>query len=287
MVDEKKAANFVSDRLGTQYQIIERGESSQPHKLADPVDIWSKEDANFFLNRFNLDAYFWRHLLRNHQMQNNPAKKPQEFNGEHDKLAYLLQTHRLKAFKLNQLSKVSVKSSESKALTFVSGITLDSPREHSKQVSINSERDAENLITGLNQTESFWHEVIRSNDLNTSPLQNQSPPSQVVKGALISGELKVFEKSKTIRAAEKQEELESVPVEEVPLAPQTEPWICIKLVNEAKEAVANQDYWLKDSNGQEYTGKTNNKGEIYLSKVAPGSCEFKFSGIESDSYLQI
>jgi len=67
---------------------------------------------------------------------------------------------------------------------------------------------------------------------------------------------------------------------QVPLAPETENWIEVKLLDEDGEPVADQKYWIKDAEGAEYEGKTDAKGVARLDKIATGDCEISFIDLE-------
>ena len=66
----------------------------------------------------------------------------------------------------------------------------------------------------------------------------------------------------------------------VPLAPEVDPWIEVKLMDENGDPVANQSYTIKDSEDVEHKGKTDAKGVARVSKLAEGDCEIRFDDLE-------
>lgn len=63
-------------------------------------------------------------------------------------------------------------------------------------------------------------------------------------------------------------------------APEQAPWIEIKLLSEDGEVVADQEYLIKDSDGNEYKGTTDDRGIARVNEISAGNCEISFVGLE-------
>lgn len=63
-------------------------------------------------------------------------------------------------------------------------------------------------------------------------------------------------------------------------APEQAPWIEIKLLNEDGDAVADQEYLIKDTDGNEYKGTTDDRGIARVNEIPAGDCEISFADLE-------
>ncbi|MBL4638031.1 MAG: hypothetical protein JKY76_01585, partial [Proteobacteria bacterium] len=64
----------------------------------------------------------------------------------------------------------------------------------------------------------------------------------------------------------------------VPLAPEIEAWVEVKLTYDDGEPVANQEYLIIDANDAEYSGTTGSDGSARVPSMASGICKISFNG---------
>ncbi len=268
------------------YQIILSNEA-QPHPAAIAVDSHCPEAVGRFIrHELGSSDAFWRGILRQHF----PETLANDSKPLHSKVTELTIKKRIRFYRLPGLKKAMVaKDGKGKAYRFVKGPD-PLPSESLKPVNFATPDIIENTISKTSADDGFWASVLEES--GTMPRGKYVAPGghkSLVVEKLASGELRAYELPYTPAAPKSVMELvseePSAGAKPVPLAPETPPgWIEIKLMYDDDEPIANEQYWIRDKDGNEYTGTTDEQGIAKVKDVKDGYCEIKFP--ELDGWYQ-
>ncbi|MFL0799396.1 MAG: hypothetical protein K6L80_03015 [Agarilytica sp.] len=268
------------------YQIL-LSNVGQAHPAATPVDSHCLEAISRFIrHELGSSDVFWRGMLR----QYFPECLSSDSKSLHRKVAELTQKQRIRFYKLPGLKKAMVaKDGKGKAYRFVRGPD-PLPSEELKPVNFSTPDIIENTMAKTSADDGFWASVLEES--GTMPRGKYVAPGghkSLVVEKLASGELRAYELPYTPAAPKSVMELvseePSAGAKPVPLAPETPPgWIELKLLYDDDEPIANEKYWIRDKDGNEYTGTTDEQGMARVKDVTDGYCEIKFP--ELDGWYQ-
>ena len=267
---------------GEHYQVVTA--SDRAHPDAKPFDNTDFSAIKRFISRdLAKNESYWRGLL----FANFPDSKPSTGDALVNTVATLIQRQRLRLFRFPDLSSTRfVTNGVDKAYHFLAGPSLPDTRDQ-RRLFFGNEAEVEYFLNSLNSDDEVWQEL--ADDAGLDSMAASIDNREVVQQKILAGDLKVYERRYSPRTP-KSDDAELEPyvmpgTREVPLAPVvTKGWIEIKLLYDDDEPVANQDYWIRDSAGTEYTGKTDANGVAKLEDLAPGVCDIKFP--ELDEWYQ-
>lgn len=200
-------------------------------------------------------------------------------------IAKLTAQGRIQFYKLPLLQTAMLaKDGNGKALRFTKG-PAPSPAEDTDPISFINDKMIDEALAKVKVDDAFWNGVLEeSGTLPRGKSLSSGGSKDIVKQQLKSGELRAYEIPYTPPAPRSDTPFDPLPVVAgpVPLAPPTPlGWIEIKLMYENdQEPIANQNYWIKDSDGNEYTGTTDGEGMARLQDLADGYCDIKFPQLD-------
>ncbi len=281
------APRVISSIFHQRYQLI-LPNGAKAHATATRVDTSCIESVERLIRvDFASSDSLWRSILREYfaDIVGVAASGVDLYRV----IAKLTTQGRIQFYKLPQLQKsMLAKDGRGKALRFIKGPD-PSPAEDTAPIKFVDDKTIDNALNKVKVEDAFWGSVLEES--GTKPRGKYVPPGgnkAIVKQQLKSGELRAYEIPYTPAAPKSVMEFIPEPLptaQPVPLAPPTPPgWIEIKLMYEDDEPIANQDYWIKDSDGNEYTGTTDDEGMAKVQDVTDGYCDIKFP--ELDGWYQ-
>lgn len=281
------APRVISSTFHQRYQLI-LPDGASPHPSAIRVETHCLEAVERFIRvEFGSSDSLWRSILRQYfpELVGVGTAGFELYRA----IAKLTTQGRIAFYKLPALQKnMLAKDGKGKAYRFVKGPD-PLPAENTSPVDFVDDRMIDATLSKVMVEDGFWASVLEES--GTMPRGQYIAPGgnkAIIKQKLKSGELRAYELPYTPAAPKSVMELISEPLpaaSPVPLAPETPPgWIEIKLMYEDDDPIANQDYWIRDSDGNEYTGTTDDKGMAMVRDVADGYCDIKFP--ELDGWYQ-
>ena len=294
----------LKDIFGDYYHLVHSIRKTH-HANASSLMFHDNLSAKQFLLRFNRDSSQWQLLAKEIGVTKDPYAS----------IATALVRGRVKAFKISapnndkNESKKSLTSTKShnvfqilsandviaeasaKAKTFANRADaktfLDSLDLDEKQI----QSHLDNLLTSGPSARSsgsskglLAHELTHSIQSNSAKIS----PIDALSQEVASGNLIVLDRGPKRGPTDPSgtELPEPTPIPVVPLAPESEStttdFLEIELVDEEGNPVADQKYWIKDAEGNEYEGMTDSSGKARLDDIPKGSCDISFP--EADSW---
>lgn len=276
------APRVISSILHQRYQLI-LPNGAGPHESATRIDTSCAESVERLIRvEFSSSDSLWRGVLREHFADiTGVAASGTEL---YRTIAKLTAQGRIQFYKLPLLQTAMLaKDGNGKALRFIKG-PAPSPAEDKAPINFINDKMIDEALAKVKVDDAFWNGVLEeSGTLPRGKSVATGGSKEIIKQQLKSGELRAYEIPYTPAAPRSDTPFDPLPVvaRPVPLAPPTPlGWIEIKLMYEDQEPVINQNYWIKDSDGNEYTGTTDGEGMARLQDIADGYCDIKFPELD-------
>lgn len=277
----------ITSAFHQRYQLILPG-GGGAHASAIRVDIADPaEAARFVRNHFSASDSLWRSVIRQHF--SDIAHGSLLGNALYTQVGRLLATNRIQLSRLPQLKKTMLaKDGKGKAYRFIKGPD-PLPAENTAPLAFTDEKAIDAVLDKAQVEDGFWASVLE--DSGTYPngqYIRAGEHKSIVKKKLQSGELRAYELPYTPAAPKSVTELVSGAgpgSRPAPLAPAAAlGWIELKLIYDDDTPIANEAFWVRDRDGNEFSGKTNEKGIAKIQDLAQGYCDIKFP--ELDGWYQ-
>lgn len=250
----------------------------------------SPDQAEAFLHRLSLCDDFWPRLLQSFSDEGACASQL----SPRAQVASLMVRNRLVLIELKadaelakSLKKRSIKTQFGEMIQFFPAAEFR-PQKGASPKSFSSLRSAEQFVAKQTLSKEQCQAILESADIEYSPVASEQDLSKQIAQSLQTGELALSVTQPFTRPPEPASTpapaAASRPVELAPAPSKT--WVEIVLKDDKGVAIAGEEYWICDAEGNEHTGTTDSAGKARVDGIISGSCQVAFPKIDGSGIQQ-